>query len=204
MDSNKSRHTIYFENLHKALMEISPADIDAVRDEILNTYEKRGTVFIFGNGGSGATASHMAGDYIKGVSHGLEKRFKWICTNDNYTGFTAIANDLSYDDVFVEPLKNFLDKDDLVIGLSGSGNSTNVVKAMQYAADRGVKTVAMCGFRGGKIKDICDLVIHAQIMDMEVAEDVHMVVLHTIKQEIIQLMHKEGGNFGAAYDARVG
>ena len=202
MDS-KSRHTIYFENLHRALMGIDPMDIDAVRDAILDTYEKGGTVFIFGNGGSGATASHMAGDYVKGVSHGLEKRFKWICPCDNYTGFTAIANDLSYDDVFIEPLKNFMDKGDLVIGLSGSGNSTNVVKAMQYASDQGVKTVAMSGFRGGKIKDIGDFVIHANIMDMELAEDVHMVVLHTIKQEIIQLMHKEGGNFGAAYDARV-
>lgn len=153
---------------------------------LLTTYEKGGTIFVFGNGGSGATASHMCGDFLKGVSYDLDKRFKILCLNDNIPGLMAIANDVAFEDVFLEQIKNFLGKGDLVIGISGSGNSTNVVKAIDYANSVGAKTVAFCGFTGGRIREIAGLSIHADINNMEVAEDVHLIVAHCVKSIIIK------------------
>ena len=99
-----------------------------------------------GNGGSGASASHAAGDLNKGVSYGREKRFRVISLNDNLATLTAYANDVSYVDVFVEQLKNFLRPGDLVIAISGSGNSPNVLKAIEYANQQGAITVGLTGF----------------------------------------------------------
>lgn len=175
----------------------------AAAEAILECYQNGGTLYFFGNGGSGATASHICGDFVKGVSYGLDKRFKAICLNDNNSSMMAIANDISYDDIFVEPLKNFMEKRDLVIGISGSGNSTNVVKAMEYARIKGVKTLAFCGFKGGKIKDLADLSVHAEVMDMEVTEDIHMVAFHMIKQHIISRLSPENKSMGTVYDQRV-
>jgi D-sedoheptulose 7-phosphate isomerase len=178
--------------------------IAQLEEAMLSAYLSGNTIFMFGNGGSGATASHIAGDFVKGASYGLERRFKCICLNDNNASLMAIANDISYDAIFVEPLKNFLQAGDLVIGFSGSGNSTNVVQALEYARAQGAKTVAMCGFKGGKIKDIAHIVVHAPVMDMEVTEDVHLIVFHALKQNLIAKLHA-GGNtsMGSVYDARV-
>jgi len=151
---------------------------------MLDTYGAGGTIFVCGNGGSGATAAHFCGDFLKGVSCGLDKRFKVICLADNIPTLMAVANDISYEDIFVEPLKNFIKKGDLVIGISGSGNSRNVIKAIEYANSCEAKTVALCGFSGGKLKEISSLSIHAEINDMEVSEDVHLIVLHCVKRVV--------------------
>jgi len=104
----------------------------------------------FAGGGSGATASHFACDINKGVCFGLPKRIKVICLNDNIPTIPAYANDVSYDDVFVEQLKNFLGAGDLVIGISGSGNSSNVIKAVEYANENEAVFAALTGFAGGR------------------------------------------------------
>ncbi|MCX8043031.1 MAG: SIS domain-containing protein [Desulfobacterota bacterium] len=155
---------------------------------VMNTYERGGTIFVFGNGGSGNTASHFCGDFIKGVSCGLQKRFKMICLNDNTSALMAIANDISYEDIFVEQLKNFLQPRDMVIGISCSGNSINVLKALAYANSIGAKTVAMCGFDGGKAQKIAQLSLHANINDMEVSEDIHLIIMHCVKQIVIKML----------------
>jgi len=178
----------YFTKNIDAINRIDKNLIIQFVDLLLNAYNNKKTIFIFGNGGSAATASHFCGDLIKGVSFGLKKRFKVICLNDNIPAVLAIANDLSYQDVFVEQLKNFLEEGDLVIGISGSGNSMNVVKAIEYANSVGANTVALCGFDGGKIKNIAKLSVHAEINDMEIVEDVHLTVLHCIKQILISLI----------------
>jgi D-sedoheptulose 7-phosphate isomerase len=103
----------------------------------------------------------------------------------------AIANDNSYEDIFIEQLKNFLKKDDVVIGISGSGNSMNVVKALEYANKVGAQTVALCGYSGGKIKNIVKISIHAGIDNMEIAEDVHIIVAHCIKNMIKEKLKNE-------------
>ena len=114
----------------------------------------------------------------------------------------AIANDISYDDIFVEQLKNFLREGDLVIGISGSGNSLNVVKALEYARGKGAKTVAICGYAGGKIKEIADLSVHAEVQDMEVSEDIHnLVMVHCVKQMLTKEL--KNNKVGEEYAKRV-
>jgi|SRR5688572_12974241 len=184
---------------------LNQLDIDQVEKAIqafLRVYQDDGTIYIFGNGGSGATASHATGDFLKGASYGLDKRFKVICLNDNIPALMAIANDTSWDHIFVEQLKNFIKPNDLVIGISGSGNSKNVVTAMEYAKIRKVQTIAFCGYRGGQIKEIADISIHSKAMDMEIAEDVHMIVFNIIKKEMIARLHKTD-SMGSQYDERV-
>ncbi|MCP4151287.1 MAG: SIS domain-containing protein [bacterium] len=145
-------------------------------------YERERQIFVFSNGGSGANASHFASDFNKGVCYGREKRFKVICLNDNMPIVASYANDMTYDDIFAEQLKNFLNKDDLVIGVSGSGNSENVLRAIRYAGEKGGKTFGICGYGGGKLKDTAQhaLVIHSN--DMQKVEDLHMMVFHCAMQ----------------------
>jgi D-sedoheptulose 7-phosphate isomerase len=137
-----------------------------------------------GNGGSGSTASHWACDLNKGCCLGLEKKFKTICLNDNLPTMMAYANDCSYDDIFVEPLKNFFQPDDLVIGISGSGNSQNVLNAIEYANEKGGRTIGLCGYEGGKLHDMVDLSLLAHVNDMQKVEDLHMIIVHISMQVI--------------------
>ena len=114
----------------------------------------------------------------------------------------AIANDVSYDDIFIEQLKNFLQKGDLVIGISGSGNSTNVVKAIEYANENGAKTIAICGYKGGKIKELAHLAIHAEVDDMEISEDIHnLIIAHCVKRMLTNEL--KNNNVGSIYAQRV-
>lgn len=194
----------YFKRHQEAVNTIDINSVNAVAEAMLDTYNNNGTIYIFGNGGSASTASHICGDFIKGVSYGLPNRFKMVCFSDNITSMMAIANDISYDDIFIEPLKNFGAPKDLVIGISGSGNSTNVVKAFEYAQSQQIKTVAICGYAGGKIKAMADLNVHAAINDMEIAEDLHLAIFHAIKQALIsKLKGSLNGTMGEQYDARV-
>ena len=127
----------YFNKLKNSLDKIDTDSINAVVEILLQCRENGGTMYIFGNGGSAANASHIAGDFLKGISYGMEKRFKTHCLNDNIAGTTAITNDLSYDDVFIEQLKTYLSPGDVVIGISGSGNSENVIRAVEWARSKG-------------------------------------------------------------------
>jgi len=158
---------------------------------ILETYNNDGIIYVFGNGGSGATASHFAGDLNKGVSYGLNRRFRVICLNDNIPGMTAISNDLSYEDIFVESLKNFLRKEDLVISFTGSGNSKNIIKAIEYTRSKGIKTISFCGYDGGIVKSIVDVPIHSNINDMEISEDYQLIISHNIKRILSNRLHSQ-------------
>src|SRR3989338_1787443 len=133
----------YVHKLQETLSTLDMGPVARFVDLLMETYEAQGSIYIFGNGGSGATASHACGDFVKGISYGLKKKFRMLCLNDNLPTLSAVANDISYDDIFVEPLSNFLGKNDLVIGLSGSGNSTNVVKALAYAKERGAHMIVL-------------------------------------------------------------
>ncbi len=193
----------YFERVSETLKHVDTEAVTMLVDRILKARESENTIFIFGNGGSGATATHITGDFLKGISYGLDKRFRVQCLNDNIPGIMAISNDLTYEEIFIEQLKTFLHRDDVVIGISGSGNSANVVKAMEYARSKGAYTVAFCGYKGGKIKDIADLVIHAPIHDMEVTEDIHIIIFHAIKQVMMQELKGNNYSMGSTYDERV-
>ena len=112
-------YTEYFNRLKHTLDKLDTTSIQQVVDILLKCRDEQGTMYIFGNGGSAASASHIAGDFLKGISYGMEKRFKTHCLNDNIAGTTAITNDLSYDEIFIEQLKTYLEPGDVVIGISG-------------------------------------------------------------------------------------
>jgi D-sedoheptulose 7-phosphate isomerase len=181
MADNKSSIE-YMEEL-KDLLDAFPHDrFKEIAEALLSAYNEGKQVFIMGNGGSGSTASHFACDINKGCCFNLDKKFKVICLNDNIPTMLAYANDLSYDKVFVEQLKNFLQPGDVVIGISGSGNSENVIQAVSYAGENDAKTIGLTGFDGGRLAKIADMPLVASINDMQKVEDIHMIVVHMLMQ----------------------
>lgn len=156
-------------------------DIDAVND-VLNlleqTLESENMIYIMGNGGSAATASHFQNDFNKGVSEHTEKKFRFLCLNDNVATIMAIANDIGYDEIFRFQLCGKLRPGDIVIGISGSGNSQNVLNAVQYAKECGNIVVGITGFGGGKLRELADYSLHVPVNSMQITEDIHMVFDH--------------------------
>jgi D-sedoheptulose 7-phosphate isomerase len=194
----------YISQVVETLGKLDHAQLDAVKVALVTAKNAGKSIYIFGNGGSGGTASHITGDFIKGASYNQEKRFKFNCLNDNFSAIGAISNDISYGHIFSEQLKNFAEPNDLVIGLSGSGNSENVINAFIEAKKKGAITVAMCGYSGGKIKEMADLVIHIPVHDMEITEDLHLMAFHMIKQAIITEQNGSLTDMGDQYVKRMG
>jgi len=168
----------YLERLRLTLDHLNRDDINQVLTLLVDAYQHQRQIFIMGNGGSAATASHFVCDFNKGLSYGKSKRFKMICLNDNLPTLMALANDVGYEHIFVEQLKCFLQPEDLVIGISGSGNSPNVLQAIAYANENGATTVGLSGYDGGKLKTLAHYGIQVAIADMQITEDIHMVLDH--------------------------
>ena len=137
-------------------------------------------IFVCGNGGSASTASHFTCDIVKGASYNRDTRFRIMALTDSPATLSAYSNDVGYDCVFVEQLKNFAQAGDLVMCISGSGNSLNVVRAMEYANSIGCKTIALTGRDGGKLGPLAQLNIQVAVPHMGRIEDAHMVVCHMI------------------------
>ena len=172
----------YKQNLINEINNLDNNAICSVVELLLKSRDEDKQVFIFGNGGSGATASHIVGDFNKGLSldKPREKRYKFISLVDNSPTLLSLANDVSYNDVFVEQLKNFINDGDLVIGISGSGNSENVLRAVNYAKEIGNTVIGFTGFDGGKLKKLSDVCVHVPLYDMQIVEDIHMMLGHLI------------------------
>lgn len=168
----------YFATLKQTLDRLDREQVRSFLELLLRAREEGKTIFIMGNGGSAATASHFVCDFNKGLSQPGRKRFKVICLNDNIPSMMAYANDQSYEDIFVEQLKNFFQPGDVVVGISGSGNSMNVVKAIAWANEHGARTACLVGYDGGRLKQITMQCIHANVNDMQITEDVHMILNH--------------------------
>ena len=168
----------YFEKEKATIDSINKDDLNTLMNVLVQAKDEGKTIFIMGNGGSAATASHYVCDFNKGISYGREKMFKFICLNDNVPTMMAYANDMSYADVFVGPLKNFMQKGDIVIGISGSGNSENVVRAIKYANENGGISVGITGYSGGIIKELSTYNVHIPVNDMQITEDLHMMLDH--------------------------
>lgn len=176
----------YFEREKHVLDLIDKASLSEVMNLLEEARLDGRQIFIMGNGGSGATASHYCCDFNKGISLSKEKRYRMICLNDNVPTLMAYANDISYDAIFIGPLQNFYNEGDVVIGISGSGNSGNVVKAMKWAKDHGAVTIAISGYDGGKLKQIADHGVHIPVDDMQITEDLHMVLDHCMMKVLCQ------------------
>ncbi len=170
----------YIQRLKNALDSTDISTINKIMELLICARDKRKQIFIMGNGGSGATASHIAGDFNKGLSLGRpeEKRYKFISLTDNLPTLLSLANDVSYDDIFLEQLKNFLMPDDIVICISGSGNSENVLRAASYAKNVGSTVIGFAGYDGGKLINLADVSLHISVNDMQIVEDLHMIVGH--------------------------
>jgi D-sedoheptulose 7-phosphate isomerase len=137
-------------------------------------------IFVCGNGGSASTASHFVCDMIKGASYGRGSRFRMMSLNDSLPTLTAYSNDVSYECAFAEQLKNFAEAGDVVMAISGSGNSPNVLRAIEYANSIGCRTIALTGRDGGKLGPLAQLNINAANPHMGRIEDVHVIVMHMI------------------------
>lgn len=135
-------------------------------------------IFVCGNGGSATTASHYCGDFNKAASEKRNHKYNFECLNDNIPTMMAVANDISYDEVFRFPLRNKMKPQDILIGISGSGNSKNILNAFKYAKEIGGTVIAIVGYDGGKMKEIADYSIHVSINDMQISEDIHVILDH--------------------------
>jgi len=171
----------YFEELAKLIPQLPYAAIDAIAGVMLQAFAEDRTVFVFGNGGSAASASHAMVDMNKGTSGmGQSRRMKVMALTDNVPLLTAWANDSSYEKVFSEQLKNFARSRDVAFAISASGNSSNVILALQTARDCGAVTVGVAGYQGGKMKSLCDVCAVVPSDNMQMIEDMHHAMLHSI------------------------
>ena len=175
---------------------IEKTDYEAVSRlvELLHdAYHTGKKVFIFGNGGSAACASHLAEDLAKGILDNLEctKRLRVIGLADSTPFITALGNDCGYETIFREQMATLADPGDIAIAISGSGNSPNVLRALEWAKENGLSTVGMTGFSGGKAKEICDFCIHYEMQDMEISENAHVVALHLIVSGLRGVLKRE-------------
>ena len=178
----------YFD-VEQTLLKTAALDrVEAVIALLERTRAEGRRVFLLGNGGSGSTASHFACDLGKGTIQPVRPRFKVLCLNDNMPTLTAYANDVGYDSVFAEPLSSLAERGDIAIGFSGSGNSPNVLRAMEAAARRGVGTVGFSGFGGGRLKDCVELHVNVPSDVMGQIEDVHLSMTHAIC-EMLKIQH---------------
>ena len=170
----------YLQDLNTAISALDLEGVRKIRDACQVVRDQGGQIFLCGNGGSAATASHMANDLGKGASYGRERPFKVIALTDNVPWMTALANDIDYESVFSEQLRNFARPGDVLIGISGSGNSQNVLNAVQVAREKGMTTVGLIGFGGGKLAGMVDLSVVVDSHHMGRVEDVHMILVHLI------------------------
>ena len=172
--------TRYIEDLQGSLAQMP---LDDIREVIAVLHRARldgRQVFIMGNGGSAATASHFANDLSKGAAVPDLPLFRAIALTDNMPLFSAYANDLGYEHVFAKQLSNLMHEGDVVIGFSGSGNSPNVLRALQMARSMQAVAIGFAGFDGGKLKEMVDICVLVPSYSMERVEDLHLIVEHLI------------------------
>jgi D-sedoheptulose 7-phosphate isomerase len=172
----------YFSALSRVILELSVERADEMALALVEAYDRRKTVFIFGNGGSASLASHFACDLGKGTSDpkSERKRLRVLALTDNIPTMTAWANDSSYDDIFSEQLKNLVQPGDIAFAISCSGNSPNVLKALRVAREMGATTIGLGGFQGGKMKGLCDICLVVPSDNMQIIEDLHLSVTHAV------------------------
>jgi len=180
----------YFEIEQQLLKTAALARVDAVIARLERARAEGHRIFLFGNGGSGSTASHFACDLGKGTIMPGRPRFKTLCLNDSMPNLTAYANDVGYESVFAEPLISLAERGDIAIAFSGSGNSPNVLRALETAEKHGLVTVGFSGFDGGKLKDRVELHVNVPSEMMGHIEDVHLAMTHAIC-EMLKILHEQ-------------
>lgn len=176
----------YLDELEVVVHHISRDSIRAAVDRLMECWHQQQTIFVIGNGGSAATASHMMNDLNKYTSVDGLPRFRAMALTDNVPLMTALGNDLDYSDVFVEPLKNFLRHGDVLIAMSASGNSPNIIKAVQFAQSMDVSVIGFCGHPGGQLAQLADLRVVIPSARIGHQEDGHLILNHVITANLAE------------------
>jgi D-sedoheptulose 7-phosphate isomerase len=167
--------------------------VDQIVDAIWHTYQRARTVYLFGNGACAALASHFACDLAKGTIVGDHRRLRAVALTDNAPLMTAWANDSHYDEIFAEQLRNLVERGDLVLAISASGNSRNVLQGLEVAREAGAKVVGLTGYEGGLLRERCDLCLVVPSDNMQHIEDVHLSAAHAIYTALRhRMMQREG------------
>jgi D-sedoheptulose 7-phosphate isomerase len=181
----------YLEYLQAVLRRIDPAEIGAFIRTLLDARERSATIFFIGNGGSAATASHFANDLSIGTNE-YDKPFRAFSLADNVPILTAIGNDFGYEEIFVRQLRALGKSGDVLVGISASGNSPNLLKAFEYASSIGISTVAITAFDGGKMKALASHGIHVptDMKEYGPAEDAHLVLDHLVTAYLMRYVRR--------------
>lgn len=189
----------YFQEVIKCIVLLEKQSIERMIELIVEAFRNDKKIYILGNGGAASTASHMACDLGKGTLARIydrsEKRLRVLSLADNVALITAYANDVSFDDIFVQQLRNLIENGDIVIGISGSGNTKNVLNAIAFAKKAGAKTIGLTGFNtGGKLSQIVDIPLIVKTDHYGPIEDIHMMVGHVVASCIAGIKHEELGD----------
>jgi D-sedoheptulose 7-phosphate isomerase len=182
--------TTFLQRVGAELLRINPAEVKALADAVYQCYEQGRIVFLCGNGGSGSNASHFCEDLGKGTlrrddfDNDRKRRLRVLSLTDNTPYILAWANDEGFDRVFVEQLKNLASRGDLLIAISGSGNSPNVLRAVEWANHNGLRTFGCTGFSGGKLRTLAQQGLHVPLDDMGIVESIHLTAFHWVVDDL--------------------
>lgn len=193
----------YLKRTNDELARVDQAALKRWADAIFECWERGTWVYIIGNGGSGTTASHMAEDLGKStlresdLQDETRKRLKVLSLTDNAGWLMAVGNDLDYDQIFVQQLMNYGSQGDLLLAISGSGNSANVLNAVDWANRHGMKTFGLTGYSGGKLKEMQQDGLHLDLPDMGMVESIHLALFHWVLNDVFARINSEG-RYGAS------
>jgi D-sedoheptulose 7-phosphate isomerase len=194
----------YLDRLNREVGRLNQADIQRWADLVYQAWENGRFVFIIGNGGSGTTASHMAEDLGKStlrpadLKDEAKRRLKVLSLTDNAGWLLAVGNDCGYDQIFVQQLMNYGSQGDLLIAISGSGNSPNILTAVDWANRHGLVTFGLTGYGGGKLKAMQQHGLHVALDDMGMVESIHLCVFHWVLNDVFARINREGRYAAAA------
>lgn len=172
--------TDYFQRVADVLPRIPAEPVERIVEIMTDAQANRRTVFVIGNGGSSGNASHIVNDLVKSALHPDRPRFRAMCLTDNTPTLTAYSNDESYDIALAKQLEAFAEPGDVLLALSGSGNSPNVIRAMETAQQMGLTRIGLTGRDGGKLAPLCDVAVIVPSQSMQIIEDAHLVILHAM------------------------
>ena len=174
----------YLLDLSNSIKQSNINELEKVPNKILETIKKNGTIYVCGNGGSAAIANHYVCDYSKFLRQHSKLKPKVISLSNNMEIITAISNDISYDEIFKYQAENLFEKNDLLIIISSSGNSKNIIRVLDYANKIKVKSIGFCSFKGGYVKKNCTIPIYSKINNYGISEDVNHILMHSMMQSI--------------------
>lgn len=178
-DNKVAEFTLDYFNQLKSVLDTLPLDkLEEIINVLMKAYQDEKTIYVMGNGGSAANASHIVNDISKGTVNEGKKRIRIVSLCDNIPLILAYANDCGYENIFVEQLKNLLQEGDVVIAISGSGNSPNILKAVEYATSIKAITIGLTGYDGGKLNKTADISLIVPSFSMQRVEDVHLIIGH--------------------------